>query len=101
MGIAIKLLLELGYALMMLGVPLDGPALMLGDNMLVVLNTTVPSSVLKKKHLGIGHHRHSAPLLFCFALILFGFVGMRAHVGYSGNFEMTLYWIIYRYDDFS
>ena len=41
----------------MLGVPLDGPALMLGDNMSVVLNTTVPSSVLKKKHLGIGFHR--------------------------------------------
>jgi hypothetical protein len=27
-----------------LGVALDGPALMLGDNMSVVLNTTVPSS---------------------------------------------------------
>ena len=36
-------------------------------------------------------YRHSAPLLFCFALILFGFVGIRAHVGYSGNFEMTEY----------
>ena len=36
---------------------MDGPALMLGDNMSVVLNTTVPSSVLKKKHLGIGYHR--------------------------------------------
>ena len=41
----------------MLGIPLDKPALMLGDNMSVVLNTTVPSSVLKKKHLGIGYHR--------------------------------------------
>ena len=57
MGIAIKFLLELRYTLRMLGVPLDGPALMLGDNMLVVLNTTVPSSVLKKKNLGIGYHR--------------------------------------------
>jgi hypothetical protein len=32
------------------GVALDRPELMLGDNMSVVLNTTVPSSVLKKKH---------------------------------------------------
>ena len=39
-----------------LGVKLDGPALMLGDNMSVVLNTTVPSSVLKKKHCSINYH---------------------------------------------
>ena len=41
----------------MLGVPLDGSALMLGDNKSVVLNTTVPSSVLKKKHCAIAYHR--------------------------------------------
>jgi hypothetical protein len=37
------------------GVALDGPALMLGDNMPVVLNTTVPSSALKKKHDAIAY----------------------------------------------
>jgi len=41
----------------MLGIPLDGPALVLGDNKSVVLNTTVPSSVLKKKHNAISYHR--------------------------------------------
>jgi hypothetical protein len=30
---------------------------MLGDNMSVVLNTTVPSSQLKKKHNAIAYHR--------------------------------------------
>ena len=40
-----------------LGVDLDGPTLMLGDNMSVVLNTSVPSSVLKKKHNAIAYHR--------------------------------------------
>ena len=40
-----------------LGVALDGPTLMLGDNMSVVLNTTVPLSVLKKKHNAIAFHR--------------------------------------------
>jgi hypothetical protein len=40
-----------------LGVALDGPALMLGDNMSLVLNTTAPSSVLKKKHNAIANHR--------------------------------------------
>ena len=38
---------------------MDGPALMLGDDIVVVLNTTVPLSVLKTKHLGIGFHRVS------------------------------------------
>jgi hypothetical protein len=38
-------------------VALDGPSLMLGDNMSVILNTTVPSSVLKKKHNAIAYHR--------------------------------------------
>jgi hypothetical protein len=36
--------------------PLDRPALMLRDNMPVVLNTTVPSSILKKKHNAIAYH---------------------------------------------
>jgi hypothetical protein len=40
-----------------LRVALDGPALMLGDNMSVALNTTFPSSVLKKKHNAISYHR--------------------------------------------
>jgi hypothetical protein len=39
-----------------LGVALDGPVLILGDNMSGVLNTTVPSSVLKKKHNAIAYH---------------------------------------------
>ena len=55
--IATELIMELRYTLRMMGVPIDGPALMLGDNMSVVLNTSVPSSVLKKKHLAIGYHR--------------------------------------------
>jgi hypothetical protein len=55
--VATELIMEIRYQLQMLGVPLDGPAMMLGDNMSVVLNTTVPSSVLKKKHNAIAYHR--------------------------------------------
>jgi hypothetical protein len=55
--IATELIIEIRYKLRMLGIPLDGPALMLGDNMSVVLNTTVPSSPLKKKHNAIAYHR--------------------------------------------
>jgi hypothetical protein len=46
--VATEVILEDRYMLRSLRVALDGPALMLGDNMSVVLNTTVPSSVLKR-----------------------------------------------------
>jgi hypothetical protein len=52
-----ELILEIRYMLRSLGVALDGPALILGDNMSVVLNTTFPSSVLKKKHNATAYHR--------------------------------------------
>ena len=55
--IAIELVIELRYKLRMLGVPVDSPTHLLGDNMSVVLNTTVPSSQLKKKHNAIAYHR--------------------------------------------
>ncbi len=54
--IAIDLIIEMLHNLRSLGVPVDGPALLLGDNQSVVLNTTVPSSVLKKKHNAVAFH---------------------------------------------
>jgi hypothetical protein len=55
--IATELILEIRYMLQSLGLELDRPALMFGDNMSVVLNTTVSSIVLKKKHNAIAYHR--------------------------------------------
>ena len=52
----------------MLGVPLDGPALLLGDNNSVVLNMTVPSSPLKKKHNAIAWH-HIREVIACKILV--------------------------------
>jgi hypothetical protein len=49
--IATELILEVKYILRSLGVALDGPALMLGDDMSVVLNTTTPSSCISQYHL--------------------------------------------------
>jgi hypothetical protein len=54
--IATELILEVRFKLRSLGVDLDGPALMLGDNMSVALNTSVPSSILKKNHNTIAYH---------------------------------------------
>jgi hypothetical protein len=55
--IATELIFEIRYMLWSFGVALVGTALMLGDTMSVVLSTTVPSSVLKKKHDEIEYHR--------------------------------------------
>jgi hypothetical protein len=55
--VAVDLIIELRYKLRMLGVPVDGPTLLLGDNNSVVINTTIPSSQLKKKHNAIAYHR--------------------------------------------
>jgi hypothetical protein len=49
--------MELRYMLRLLGVDLEGPTLMLDENMSVVLNTSVPSSVLKKKQNTIAYDR--------------------------------------------
>jgi hypothetical protein len=55
--IATELILEVIYMLRLLGVVLDGPTLMLGDNTSIVLNTSVTSSVLQKKHNAIAYYR--------------------------------------------
>ena len=54
--VAVELIMEYWYKLHMLGIPLNGPALLLGDNNSVVLNMTIPSSPLKKKHNAIAWH---------------------------------------------
>jgi len=55
--IACKLILEVQYYLCMLGIPIDGLVLLLGNNLSIVTNTTLPSSTLKKKHQAICYHQ--------------------------------------------
>ena len=51
------MVIEYRYKLRMLGVPVKGPTAMLGDNMSVIQNCSLPSSQLKKKHNAIAYHR--------------------------------------------
>jgi hypothetical protein len=55
--IATDLIVEYRYKFRMLGIPIDGPALMLGDNASVITSTTTPSSPLRKKHNAVAYHR--------------------------------------------
>lgn len=53
----VELILEYQYELRMIGANMEESALMLGDNKSVVLNTTMPSPVLKKKHCAVSYHK--------------------------------------------
>ena len=55
--IAIEKVEGLRYKLRMMGLPLDGPANGLCDNEAVVLNSSIPSSTLKKKHNAVNYHK--------------------------------------------
>ena len=55
--IATDLIIEWRYKLRMLGIVLEDTSMLVGDNMSVVVNTTLPSSALKKKHQACNYHR--------------------------------------------
>ena len=55
--IATEQIIDLRYTLRMFGVLLDGPAWMFGDNLSVVVNSTIPQSTLKKRHNALAYHR--------------------------------------------
>jgi hypothetical protein len=50
-------IVEFRYMLRMLGVPIEGPSYMFGDNLAVVSSSTIPEYNLKKRHNAIAYHR--------------------------------------------
>ena len=57
MRIAIEMIEGLRYKLRMMGVEIQGACNVFCDSNAVVLNSTVPESMLKKKHAAINYHR--------------------------------------------
>jgi hypothetical protein len=55
--IAVELIESLRYKLRMMGIPIAGPCSILCDNESVVKNSSIPESVLKRKHNAIAYHR--------------------------------------------
>ena len=41
----------------MMGIPLDGPAWLFGDNQSVITSSTLPHSKLNKRHNALSYHR--------------------------------------------
>ena len=55
--IATEQIMDLKYTLRMMGVPLDGPAWMFGDNQSVLTSANIPHSSLNKRHNALAYHR--------------------------------------------
>ena len=57
MRIAIEMIEGLRYKLRMMGVDIDGPCNVFCNDNTVVLHSSNPASVLKKKHAAVNYHR--------------------------------------------
>ena len=55
--LAVETILTYRTMLRLMGAKVEKTSLLLGDNKSVVINTTVPSSVLKKKHCALSYHK--------------------------------------------
>jgi hypothetical protein len=53
---ATEQIMDLCYTLHMMGVPIDGPSWMFGDNQSVLTSYTIPESSLNKQHNVLGYH---------------------------------------------
>jgi hypothetical protein len=54
---ACEQIMALRYTLRMMGIPLDGPTWMFGDNASVITSSTIPHSTLNKRHNALSYHR--------------------------------------------
>ena len=55
--IATEQIIDLRISLRQLGVPVQGPSFLFGDNQLVVTSSTIPSSLLNKRSSALNYHR--------------------------------------------
>ena len=55
--IATEQIMDLKYTIRMMGIPLDGPAWMFGDNQSMITSGTIPYSSLNKRHNALAYHR--------------------------------------------
>jgi hypothetical protein len=54
---AAEQVMDLRYTLRMMGIPIDGPSWCFGDNQSVIVSSTIPQSMLNKRHNALSYHR--------------------------------------------
>jgi hypothetical protein len=55
--IATEQIIDIRYTCRMMGIPLDRPAWMFGDNRSVITSSTIPASKLNKRHNALSYHK--------------------------------------------
>ena len=55
--IGVEQIMELHHMLRMLGVPIEGPSWIFGDNKSVITSSTIPSSMLKKRWNALSYYQ--------------------------------------------
>jgi hypothetical protein len=54
--VATKQIIAMCYAIRMMGIPLDGPAWLFGDNQSIITSSTIPHLALGKHHMALAYH---------------------------------------------
>jgi hypothetical protein len=54
---ATEQIMDLRYTLRMMGIPIDGPSWLFGDNQSVIISSNIPHSSLNKRHNALSYHR--------------------------------------------
>jgi hypothetical protein len=53
---ATEQIMDIRYTLRMMGIPIDGPSWLFGDNQSVITSSTIPQSMLNKRHNALSYH---------------------------------------------
>ncbi|HSN65751.1 MAG TPA: reverse transcriptase domain-containing protein, partial [Fusibacter sp.] len=54
---ATEQIMDIRYTLLMMGIPIDGPSWLFGDNQSVITSSNIPESTLNKRHNALSYHR--------------------------------------------
>jgi len=85
---ATEQIMDLRYTLRMMGVPLDGPSWMFGDNQSVITSSTIPESSLNKRHNALSYHL----VRECIAAEIIYFIHVEGKFNPSDLFTKILGW---------
>jgi hypothetical protein len=85
---ATEQIMDLCYTLCMMGVPIEGPSWMFGDNQSVITSSTIPESSLNKRHNALSYHL----VRECIAAEIIYFIHVEGKFNPSDLFTKILGW---------
>jgi hypothetical protein len=88
---ACEQIIDLRYTLRMMGIPIDGPTWMFGDNLSVITSSTIPSSALNKRHNALSYHR----VRECLASKIMHFIHVDGKYNPADIFTKYLGWVTF------